>query len=207
MQRTFLALLSTLCWLFSTLPVAAAPKPKPVSKQNSRPSAAEIQAARANVRRAQSNTTLNAAQSNYDQGKYREAIAIYDQYIQGHKQDATAYAGRGNARFALGDKQGALGDFDRALQLDPKLVPVLRNRAITKVNLGDKPGAIADLRRAVQLQPQDAELHYLLGLGLYEQGDRLAAKQSLQKALGLYQAQGNTTKVQKITAILRKIPA
>jgi tetratricopeptide (TPR) repeat protein len=206
MQRTFLALLSTLCLLVPTLAVTAAPRPKP-AKKNSAPSAAEIQAARANLRRAQSNTTLNAAQSNYDQGKYREAIAIYDRYIQGHRQDATAYAGRGNARFAIGDKQGALGDFDRALQLDPKLVPVLRNRAIAKVNLGDKPGAIADLRRAIQLQPQDAELHYLLGLGLYEQGDRPAAKQSLQKALGLYQAQGNTTKVQKITAILRKIPA
>jgi tetratricopeptide (TPR) repeat protein len=204
MRKIIPMLLSILSLLLLTeAAVTAAPNPSP--RKTGTPTAADIAAAKAKVRRTQSNAQLNVAQSNYDQGKYKESIALYDRYIQSNPQDATAYGGRGNARFANGDKQGALTDFDRALQLDPKLWQILRNRAIAKVNLGDKKGAIADMRQAVQLQPQEPELNYLLGLGLYEQGDLPGAKQSLQKALGLYQRQGNKSKVQKITSILSKI--
>jgi tetratricopeptide (TPR) repeat protein len=202
-------ILLTPLWAITLLVSAAATQvvaaPAKPSRKIGTPTAAEVEAARANVRRPQSSAQLNVAQSNYDQGKYKEAIALYDRYIQSHPQDGMAYGGRGNAKFASGDKSGALADFDQALKLDPKLWQILRNRAIAKVNLGDKKGAIDDLRQAVQIQPQESELNYLLGLGLYEQGDRQGAKQSLKKALSLYQRQGNKSKVQKITSILSKI--
>jgi tetratricopeptide (TPR) repeat protein len=151
------------------------------------------------------NFRLAAAQQAYDAGQYRSAIQIYDEHIRKNPNDPLAYGGRGNAKFALGDKPGAIADFDRALQLDPKLVLILRNRAIAKAGVNDLNGAIVDIRQAINLQPQDPELHYMLGLGLYKQGQKPAALQSFQTARSLYQNQGKSAEVRKMDGIIRQL--
>jgi tetratricopeptide (TPR) repeat protein len=45
------------------------------------------------------------------------AIADYDQAIRLNPNDAAAYLGRGGTRYLLGDKQGAIADFQKAADL------------------------------------------------------------------------------------------
>ncbi|MCY4605647.1 MAG: tetratricopeptide repeat protein, partial [Gemmatimonadetes bacterium] len=45
--------------------------------------------------------------------------------------------------------------------------------------------AIAYCRRAVAVRPDDAEGWYLLGLGLFSNGERAAAEQALRRSLAL----------------------
>ncbi|MEH2138091.1 tetratricopeptide repeat protein [Nostoc sp.] len=64
----------------------------------------------------------------------------------------TAYNNRGLARFYLGDKQGALQDYNKAIQLNAKKVPAYFNRAfVRRYDLGDNQGAIKDWQQAANL--------------------------------------------------------
>src|SRR6266545_3627431 len=87
---------------------------------------------------------------------------------------ASYYNNRGLAREAKGDLDGAIADFNRAIELDPKLaisyhnrglaqkakgdqdgaIPNYNNRGITKEGKGDHDGAIADYSRAIELDPK-----------------------------------------------------
>jgi len=57
------------------------------------------------------------------------------------------------------DWDGAIADFDRALQFDPKLAQAYDNRGDAKTETGDFDGAIADFNRALQLNPKYAKAY------------------------------------------------
>jgi tetratricopeptide (TPR) repeat protein len=71
----------------------------------------------------------------------------------------------GVAKFELGDKQGAILDYDfptgtlrdRAVTIDPEDSFAYYNRGVARFELGDKQGAILDFDRAITIDPQDAE--------------------------------------------------
>src|ERR1043166_1930531 len=67
------------------------------------------------------------------------------------REDANAYNNRGNAKDAKGDLDGAIADYDRAIELDPKYASAYYNRGDAKDDKGDLDGAIADFKRATEL--------------------------------------------------------
>jgi tetratricopeptide (TPR) repeat protein len=64
---------------------------------------------------------------------------------------APYYNNRGLAREAKGDHDGAIADYSRAIELDPKQPRVYINRGFAKQAKGDVDGAIADYNRASEL--------------------------------------------------------
>jgi regulator of sirC expression with transglutaminase-like and TPR domain len=54
----------------------------------------------------------------------------------------------------LGDKRGAIGDFNEVIKINPNDPRAYTVRGIARYDLGDKPGAIADLKTAVNLSGQ-----------------------------------------------------
>ena len=72
------------------------------------------------------------------------AIRINPQYVE-------AYYNRGTAKSELGDKKGAIADYDMAIRINPQSANAYYNRGIAKSDLGDKKGAIADLNIAARL--------------------------------------------------------
>ena len=67
--------------------------------------------------------------------KYKE-IDDYNQAIKLDPNYAYAYNNRGNARYNLGDKQGAIDDYTQAIKLDPNYAKAYYNRGIARSNLG-----------------------------------------------------------------------
>ena len=59
-------------------------------------------------------------------------------------QDAIVYYGRGLAKSTKGDQDGAIADFSKAIELNPKLAEAYLNRGLAKSTKGDQDGAIAD---------------------------------------------------------------
>jgi tetratricopeptide (TPR) repeat protein len=57
---------------------------------------------------------------NYDEQRYSEAEAHFDTYLQFENQDAEAWRLRGEMRFKQGNNQGAIDDYTRAIELNPK---------------------------------------------------------------------------------------
>src|SRR6266511_2064367 len=64
---------------------------------------------------------------------------------------APYYNNRGLAREAKGDHDGAIADYNRAIELNPKYAGAYNNRGFAKQAKGDHDGAIADYNRAIEL--------------------------------------------------------
>ena len=86
-------------------------------------------------------------------------------------QDAIVYYGRGLAKSTKGDQDGAIADFSRAIELNPKLAEAYLNRGLAKSTKGDQDGAIADESQAIELNPKLAEAYLNRGGAKQTKGD------------------------------------
>jgi len=87
-------------------------------------------------------------------------------------KDAEGFLNRGSARGFNGDANGAIADFSRAIELDPKSVTANYRRGITKLQKGDYDGAIGDLTRTIELSPNTADYYNDRGLAKLRKGDQ-----------------------------------
>src|SRR5436190_5363014 len=78
---------------------------------------------------------------------------------------------RGIEKAKNGDLDGAIADFDRAIQLDPKDAAIYNNRGLAKQAKGDFNAAIADFNRAIELNPKDAVAYSNRGNTKRDKGD------------------------------------
>jgi Tfp pilus assembly protein PilF len=62
---------------------------------------------------------------------------------------AEQFLSTGVSKYNSGDKQGALADYNQAIQLKPDYTLAYVNRGVVRSTLGDRQGAIADLDRAI----------------------------------------------------------
>jgi tetratricopeptide (TPR) repeat protein len=62
---------------------------------------------------------------------------------------AEQFLSTGVSKYNSGDKQGALADYNQAIQLNADYALAYVNRAVVRSTLGDRQGAIADLDRAI----------------------------------------------------------
>ena len=69
--------------------------------------------------------------------------------------DAIAYFNSGIAKNDLKDYEGAIADYNKAIELDPDDTVAYLNRGFAKENLGDLNGACADWRKAASLNDPD----------------------------------------------------
>ena len=62
-----------------------------------------------------------------------------------------AYSNRGLARYESGDYEGAIADFNKAIELNPEFALTYNKRGIVKCELEDYEGAISDFNQAIEL--------------------------------------------------------
>src|SRR5258705_124712 len=96
---------------------------------------------------------------------------------------ANEYINRGNARYGKGDLDGALADYDKAIELNPKDALAYYNRGNVKDKTGDVDGALADYGKAIKLKPKDALAYYNRGNAKYRKGDLDGALADANKAV------------------------
>jgi tetratricopeptide (TPR) repeat protein len=84
---------------------------------------------------------------------------------------ARDYCNRGVARQKKGDLDGALADYNRAIELNPQDATPYNNRGLVKATKGDLDGALADYDRAVQLSPRNYQIHGHRGIVRQRKGD------------------------------------
>jgi serine/threonine-protein kinase len=91
----------------------------------------------------------------------------------------------GLLHIGTGQAERALGDFERALALDPASSDARRGRAQAHEALGQTREAEAEYRRAVSLKPDYWGTYNLLGRFLYRQGRHPEAEEAYERALDL----------------------
>ena len=68
--------------------------------------------------------------------------------------DAMALNQSGSDKYAKGDLDGAIADYNRAIQINPQLAKAYYNRGLAKKAVGDMQGAIGDFSQAHALDPK-----------------------------------------------------
>ena len=83
------------------------------------------------------------------------ALAILAVPETAQAETAEFYINRGIAKDDLKDHSGAIADFNRAIEINPRYADAYLNRGIAKKEVGDMKGACADWRKASKLGDQN----------------------------------------------------
>lgn len=115
---------------------------------------------------------------------YEAAIKAYDRALALSPNLTTAYVGRAYARAALDARQSqlALGDYDSALEIDPRLAFVWLNKGNIYYAAQDFTAAIECYGKALELDPMFGAALYNRGLTYLRIGNRRLAFNDLSKA-------------------------
>lgn len=102
----------------------------------------------------------------YDLGQFAEAKAEYDMTIAKAPNHAKALCNRGLCLRRMGNLDGAIQDYQAALNLDAKDTVTLRNLAMAQKDKGDFEGALRTFDLLSTLEPNDKAVlgDYALGL-------------------------------------------
>ena len=73
---------------------------------------------------------------------------------------ALDFHNRGKDRYAAGDREGALSDYNKALKIDPKDTNTYARRAAVLSDKGDQTGALSDYNKALELDARNSFAYY-----------------------------------------------
>jgi len=100
-------------------------------------------------------------------------------------QDADSYVASGDAKRAAGDLAGAVADYSKAIELDPRNAPAYSSRGYAKKQQHDLDGAIADQTKAIAIDPRYADAFTWRGIARHEKHDFVGAIADFTKAIEL----------------------
>lgn len=85
-------------------------------------------------------------------GNYNAGILFFEKAIEIKPNEAAiAFVYRGAAKGDIGDTEGALTDYEKAIEHDPNYSKAYTNRGNVRSDQGDIEGAIADYDESIQL--------------------------------------------------------
>ena len=117
-------------------------------------------------------------------GKKRQADqAAFKNAIK--KLEAIDWAEKGFVQFNQGKYAQAIGDFNRAVELDPQNVWAYYNRGVANTNLRQHTKAIQDYSRVLELDPTYVAAYLNRGLGSFSLGQHDQALWNINKAIEL----------------------
>jgi tetratricopeptide (TPR) repeat protein len=121
------------------------------------------------------------------EGRFGDALPLWNQVLEVAPGDAAAWSNRGNVQLALGDPQAAIADQTRAMALDGESPDPHLNRGTAEEALGDWAAAEADYRWILERAPSDggeprASALYNLGNVQGSLGDWEAARRCFEEA-------------------------
>jgi tetratricopeptide (TPR) repeat protein len=117
------------------------------------------------------------------QRNFKTAKEIAEELLAGNGGDIPALLLHARALAGPGYKDEALADLNRALQLDPKNVDLLAERALVWVAKEDQDKALVDLNAAIALNPKHAESLKQRCVILYSRKQLLESKKDCEAAL------------------------
>jgi tetratricopeptide (TPR) repeat protein len=114
--------------------------------------------------------------------------------VKPNPKEASGYNNRGIARFQKHDFDGAIADFNRAIELAPEYAAAYTNRGDARRSKGDLDGAIADLDRAIKLDSKNAGAYYSRAYAKRLKKDAAGAIADYTRAIELDGKDGNAYK-------------
>ncbi len=114
-----------------------------------------------------------------------KAIEDYTQDIKLKPNDPDAYFHRGEARAALGDKNGAIEDYSQAIEIDPEDADFYASRGNIYFKYKKYKMAIADYSKSIELNSGDADVFSDRGNARSALGDKKGAIEDYTQVIKL----------------------
>jgi tetratricopeptide (TPR) repeat protein len=118
-----------------------------------------------------------------NQQKFTQAIKL-------NPHDAVAYKNRADARYDMGDYEGAIADYMQVIKINPNYIDTYYNCGNARYDLGDYEGAIADYTRVIKINPNYVAAYYNRGNARLAMGDKQRSLEDFQKAAEMYWKEG-----------------
>jgi tetratricopeptide (TPR) repeat protein len=119
----------------------------------------------------------------YNNGEYVSAADAFTDAITERPRYAAAWSNRAAARVRMGDVNGAIADYNKAIELAPLDPELYFNRGNALVAAGQHDTAIADYNRALELNPAYARAQFNRGTALALTGQRERAGADWARAI------------------------
>jgi len=121
-----------------------------------------------------------------DAGENRLAIADFTESIRLKKDDMSAFAGRGRAKFADKNLAGSIADYSEAIRLSPRSADLYVQRGHVYIVNNQLDAAISDLTEAIRLNPSSAQAFNTRGVAYVKKGDFDRAIDDYTAAIALF---------------------
>ncbi len=116
---------------------------------------------------------------------WRNDEALWSRALACTTGNSMAHYDLGAARYAKGDKEEAIAQYRRALEIDPAYVKARTGLGIALFDKGEREKAIVQYQIALKIDPTYPEAHNNLGVALFAMGGREEAVVQYRKALAI----------------------
>jgi tetratricopeptide (TPR) repeat protein len=116
-------------------------------------------------------------------GRHTEAAAEFERLIVDHPGWAEAFVGLGIALYGRGEVDGAVNQFNQALEIDPRNICAMLNKAVAYNNQGLYYLSERVVRQLLAVDPESAEGRLCLGAVLLERGALGEAEAEFRQAI------------------------
>ena len=92
-------------------------------------------------------------------------IALLSISFAGYSQTVDSYLLRGHSKYEREDYQGAIAEYNKAIEINPNHADAYYFRGLAKRSrlVEDYRGAIADFNKSIEIDPNHADAYYFRG--------------------------------------------
>lgn len=166
--------------VFSPIVASHASSP-PLFSQQSQDASQKSPQAKTQKLRNPLNDLLDEAQADLDKNDFAAAIVPLQKFLAEKPDVAFAHFQLAYAFTALKRTDEARAEYQKAVELDPKMAEAYLNLGILQLDT-DPAAAVAPLRKATELLPAQSRPRVLLGLAMERSGDSAGAAASFEAA-------------------------
>jgi len=105
---------------------------------------------------------LSQADELYKQGKYEEALSLYENILSTNPNDVYALYAKGNCLYKMGDFLGAIESYQNALKLDPQNYVIMNNLGNAYYAIKKYEKAVYYYEKAVEVREDEKILENLI---------------------------------------------
>ncbi len=120
----------------------------------------------------------------FNMGYYPESIQCHEKALEcGMKKPAMAHYNIGVAYDFLGDQEGAISEYEKAVYLDPNYTKAYNNLGIIYQERGKDNKAEEEFKKAIEIEPCYADAHFNLGILYWHRQEWLDVVSELSKTI------------------------
>jgi tetratricopeptide (TPR) repeat protein len=123
------------------------------------------------------------------------------------KNNTEDYLKRGIERLESKDYQGAISEFNKLLEIEPKNIYAYVGRGAAKMYLEQYQSAKSDFDKALEITPDISLAYYFRGITNYALQDKPGAIADLRKASTLFKQENKLDLAQKADSAIKEIEA